>query len=143
MFVSLRATLARWSRWPRRLAALGCLALAAASALGPPSRAATHRAPTTADLLRAGEVAISVSVTSTPSALQRGDHIGLLTGADDSGRAPPSAAVIADRLRVLAAPRAGDGADTTSILVAADRATAVRIAANTPGPMLVVLDKSP
>jgi hypothetical protein len=148
MFASLRAALPRLSRWPRRIAALCCLSLAAVSALTPARGREPAQATTTADLLRRGEVAVSVGVTSAPSDLQRGDRIGLLAAPAEGGLEPAGslheAQLLADRLRVLAVARSGtSGTDPPTVLVAARRDQALRIAATTGRSVLVVVDHRP
>lgn len=143
MFASLRHPLARLLRWPRRIAAIACLVFAAAATLTPAAGNSAQRARTTAELLHRGEVALSVEVASTPLDLRRGDRIGLLAGPDDSGAGAP-AAMLADRLRLLAAPTmSASGSDPPIVLVAAGRDAALRIAANSGRSVLVVVDKSP
>lgn len=144
MFVSLRRSLIRLSRWPRRLAALACLLLAAASAVAPASGRPAHAEPVTVGRqLQPGEVAVTVAVTSAPPTLGRGDRVGLVAGPDDSG-APARPRLLADRLRVLAVTdAAADTSDPPTVLLAADRDTAVRIAANTGRQTVVVVDRSP
>jgi hypothetical protein len=130
------------------MAALCCLALAAASALTPAHGRPSAAAVTIADQLRAGEVAVSVQVTSVPAELRRGDRIGLLTGPSDAGGEEGTATVgahfVGDRLRVLAVvdPQA-DGSDPPSVLVAARREAALRIAAGAGRSVLVVVDEAP
>ena len=147
MASSLSRSLARLSRWPRRIAALGCLLLAGASAITPrsadPARAAP-RPPSVGDSLRPGEVAVPVPVTSSPSIgfVRRGDRIGFVAGPSDASTAAASG-LIADRLRVLAVSAQDDaGARSTSVVVAASRADAVRLGAIGERPVLVVVDDS-
>ncbi len=151
MFASMRPMLARLSRWPRRIGALACLLLAVASALPPRGAPRLHHPATrTADLLFAGEVAVTVVVTSTPDGLHQGDRIGLLAGADadggGSGTAGSSAtaSMLADRLRVLAPPiKDASGTDPPSVLVAARRGDALRIAAHSGQSIFVIIDQRP
>lgn len=144
MFTSHHRTLARLSRWPRRIAALGCLLLAGASAVVPAGgRATPRRIASLGAQLNRDEVAMSVAVASAPSYLHRGDRIGLLAGPDESGSNLRSG-ILADRLRVLAVPPVdSSGTDPPTVLVAANRAAAIRIAATTGRPALVVVDRSP
>lgn len=149
----LNPFLLRLSRWPRRIAALVCLLLAAASSLAPASSspaASNKTGNPVATALRAGQVAVPVSVASARSAafVRAGDSVGVFctpgdTAAIESDRAGP--VLIADGLRVLAAAQGGDSlsADAPVIIVAADRAAAARLAAVANSPLLVVLDKSP
>lgn len=104
-------------------------------------------AATIADQLRPGEVAVSVQVTSAPADLRRGDRIGLLTGPSDvgidAGTASGDAHFVADRLRVLAVanPQA-NGSDPPTVLIAARRDAALRIAADAGRSVLVVVDEA-
>lgn len=62
--------------------------------------------------------------------LHPGDKVDLVAGpAESAGEATPTATVVAERVRVLAVVAPQDGADAGVLIVAADRATALRIAA--------------
>jgi hypothetical protein len=145
----LNPFLLRLSRWPRRIAALVCLLLAAASTLAPADGSPTRQHPPAgnpvAAALRDGQVAVPVTVTSSRAAaiVHPGDHVGVLAGPDETDRAGPD--LVADGLRVLAASQGGEAMSTDApvIVVAADRTQAVRLAAVASRPLLVVVDKSP
>src|SRR6476620_4189486 len=94
----LRHFSARIGPWPRRIAAVICLLLAAGSALVPP-RSPTARPPSgLAARLRGDEIAVPVPVSATSAALVRpGDRVGVVA-ADDANRST----LVADHLRVLA-----------------------------------------
>jgi hypothetical protein len=143
------SALRRWTlvlgRWPRRLAAVACLLLAAGSALSHrPATAAgsAHPAATNAiaDALPTGEVAVPVTLARTGAGfVHRDDHIGLYASpaAGDAG----DTQLVADGLRVLSVST-DTGTDGASIvIVAADRGTALRIAAVSQSTLLAVLDK--
>ena len=145
----LNPFLLRLSRWPRRIAALVCLLLAAASTLvpadGSPAPHHSRAGNPVAAALHAGQVAVPVTVSSARALgfVRTGDHVGILTAPDETDRAGPE--LVADGLRVLAV--SGDGAalsgDSPVVVVAADRAQAVRLAAGSARPLLVVVDDSP
>ena len=147
----LNPFLLRLSRWPRRIAALVCLLLAAASTLTPADRTeppARQAGNPIATGLSPGQVAVPVPLTSGPATafVRAGDHVGVLTSSDETTRAGPT--LVADGLRVLAVSGGAGAADALStdtpvILVAADRADAVRLAAVANRALLVVVDKSP
>lgn len=144
----LNPLLLRLSRWPRRIAALVCLLLAAASTLAPADGSpAARKLPGNpiAEALRSGQVAVPVTVASARAAaiVHAGDHVGVLTAPDETGRAGPT--LVADGLRVLAAAQGGDAmsAEAPVIVVAADRTEAVQLAAVAAESLLVVVDKSP
>lgn len=159
----LNPFLLRLSRWPRRIAALVCLLLAAATALAPANDSAAAPKRTgnpIANALRAGQVAVPLTVTSARAAafVRAGDRVGVFTapsdttfGAAAAGETAPSETdraspvLVADGLRVLAAAAADAtmSADAPVIVVAADKPTAARLAAVANGPLLVVVDKSP
>jgi hypothetical protein len=127
---------ARIGRWPRRLAALGCLLLAAGSALAPtdtvrgsPSRTAARLGP--------GEVAVPVPVSAAGAALARvGERVGLV--------APHG--MLADRLRVLSVHPPGEslsGDDSAVVVVAVRRAQAVLVARWTAARLVLIADDLP
>ena len=72
MSASLQRLLVRIGRWPRRIAALICLLLAAGSALVPH---AARREPPTGRALRRGQVAVPVTVSSAGD-VAAGDQVG-------------------------------------------------------------------
>jgi len=72
-----------------------------------------------------------------------GDRIGLLAGPSDI-IAAPSAALVADGLRVLAvSAHSTDGSQPPTVVVASSRSQARRIAANSGRPLLVAVDRNP
>ncbi len=150
----LNPFLLRLSRWPRRIAALVCLLLAAASTLAPadgvPTPRRRSRGNPIAAALRAGQVAVPVTVTSAHAAAlrahrrprRRADRCGGRTGRDRSRRprrwSPTACACSRCRRAATRCPPT-----PRSIVVAADRAAAVRLAAVAARPLLVVVDKCP
>jgi hypothetical protein len=150
---SLNPFLIRLSRWPRRIAALVCLLLAAASTLAPASGTsapapAKHVDNPIAAGLAPGQVAIPVTISSGRAAafVHVGDHVGVLAPSDETTRTRPD--LVADGLRVLAVSGAADSGgsmtgDAPVVVVAAGRADAVRLAAAVSRPLLVVVDNSP
>ena len=134
MSLALNKLLLRLGRWPRRIAVLVCVLLAASSAISSSGPAQSSR-PSALRQLKAGQVAVPVNVASggVAGVLKAGQHVGLLS----------AHSMLADHLLVLqvavASPEAGD---TTSILVAADRPTALRIAKSSGQAVLAVVDKS-
>jgi hypothetical protein len=133
---ALNRFLVRLGRWPRRVAVAVCIVLAASSALDGRSRAPAVALVDPLAALRDGQMAVPVTLNQGGIAgvIKVGDHVGLLT----------AETVVADKLLVL---RVADGAansdGTASILVAADRATALRIARSASEGILAVVDKSP
>lgn len=122
----------RIGRWPRRIAALACLLLAAASAL---PRHAPAQPP---HRLHAGQVAVPIAVQSAAD-VDAGDHVGVLV-------ASSSATVIDDRLRVLAVHPAESGlaAEATAVItVATDRAHAVVLARYAGRALMLISDDFP
>jgi hypothetical protein len=138
MSASVQHVIARIGRWPRRIAALVCLLLAAGSALvpRPPARATDRPA------LRAGQVAVPVTVSSASEVIA-GEHVGILAAPSDDGA---DATLVADRLRVLsvrtgAASLTGDtGAVVT---VATVRAVAVELARYADRTLVLITDDLP
>lgn len=144
MSLSTRRLLARIGRWPRRIAALICLLLAAGSALLPDTRAATVTPERgTGARLRPGEVAVPVPIGSAGAGdVRPGDLVGVLAVPADS---TSSAALVADRLRVTSV-RSGAalGGDIGSVVViATDRARALRLARYSSRPLLLIMDGVP
>jgi Flp pilus assembly protein CpaB len=138
----LRRAAARLSRWPRRLAAVLCLLLAAGSALAP-TPAPRAAAPGPAAALRPGQVAVPVAVAAAQADfITRGDRVGVLAAFDP----PRHAVLIADHLRVLSV-RAADAAlssDATAVVVlATDRAAAVALAQLSDARPTLILDGVP
>ena len=141
---TLKLLSARLGRWPRRIAALACLVLAAGSALVPQSpTAATARAGIAARL-NGAEVAVPLPISVLPPDLVRpGDHVGVLAAADD---ATSPASLVADGLRVLSlrtdtAAMTSDSA--TVVVVAAQRAEVVRLARFSTGRLVLFVDRLP
>lgn len=152
------------ARWPRRLTAVACLLLAAASAVAErntssaataphPARTAPHNP---ADSLSAGQVAVPVHLAGAGRFIRVGDRIGLVFGpappetpaasVTDGGAPGGEPPLDVDGLLVLAVLGPGSTAftpDGTDLLVAADRPTARRIATLGERHILAVLDKSP
>ena len=93
--------------------------------------------------LQAGEVAVPVTLVPAARRIaQPGDRVDLYATPDRSG-SPAPAGPIGTRLVVLSvsAAEGGVAADEATMVVASDRATALRIAAHGGRPLLAVLDK--
>jgi hypothetical protein len=145
MFAVPHRLLARLGGWPRRIAALVCLLLAAGTALVP------HAPVRSSDRSRLGpgEVAVPVAV-SVATAASPGSRIGLLAApAGPSGlpgeRAGP-ATLVADRLRVLAIAHADGGLTDTAgtvVTVAASREVAVQLARFSDRALVMIADNLP
>lgn len=145
----MRALTLRWSRvsarvgrWPRRIAALCCLLLAAASALAQPSRSTVVQTGL-ATRLRTGEVAIPLAVAAGSAAIvQPGDRVGVVDTGDNAG----PAALLADRMRVLSI-RADDasisGDASATVVVAGTRSQAVAVAHPTTDRLVLIVDELP
>jgi hypothetical protein len=138
VFGSAQRALARFGRWPRRVAAVCCLVLAAGSALAPhaPAQPARHAS------LRPGEVAVPVTV-QTSAAVAVGDRVGVLAGPSDAG---DDAALVADQLRVLSVrggPGGFAGDATTVVTVATSRAAAVQLARYANRTLVLIADPLP
>ena len=133
----------RLGRWPRRVAALICLLLAAASALTPPARTARAAPDGLAARLRTGEVAVPLPVGSSEAGMVgRGDRVGVLTSPDP----PQHAVLVADHLRVLSvrAPDASLSGDATAVVVlATDRTAALSLARFSGSRLVLILDDLP
>jgi Flp pilus assembly protein CpaB len=133
---------ARVGRWPRRIAALCCLLLAAASAVAQPD-AGGHVRPGVAARLRPGEVAIPLTVTAGSAAIvQPGDHVGVVETRDDAS----AATLLADRLQVLSirvddASMSSDASAT--VVVVGSRAQAVAVARPASGQLVLIIDDLP
>ena len=128
-----------------------CLLLAAGTALAPHRASApTDPAAEATGALRAGQVAVPVAVdrSGTAMSVRAGDRVGVLAGAatDEFVRHPDAAVLVADHLRVLAV-QAGDSAlgtdSSVTVVVAATRASAVRIAGFSGRSLLLVADEFP
>lgn len=144
---SLTLRLAALGGWPRRLAALACLLLAAATALRPqpanPGAAPTAQRPT--DGLGAGEVAVPVPLADATACtlLRPGDRVDLYPANEQfASRETPQPA--GSGLRVLALARCsargslGTEEHGATVVVAAGRAEAGSLARFLPSPMVAV-----
>lgn len=146
MSTSAQRLLTRIGRWPRRIAALACLLLAAGSALVPDTRATTA-APVqgVGAKLRSGEVAVPVPVAlAGTGAIRPGDLVGVLAAPQDGGAS--SAVLVADHLRVLAVNtgRTELNADSSTVIViAADRTRALRLTRFSTRPLVLIADDLP
>lgn len=156
MFATGYALLGRLGGWPRRLAALGCLLLAAASAIDSPD---PHPAGAAADRGAAGnplahrlgpaQVAAPVAVTGpTAGFLRAGDRVDLYASGDALAADPActSTAAVASRVPVLSVPPAAEAAPQPAagrLVVAVDRPTAARLASLQRCDLLAVLDPDP
>ena len=133
---------ARIGRWPRRIAALCCLLLAAAGAVSEPG-AGGHMRPGLAARLRPGEVAIPLTVSAGSAAIvQPGDRVGVVEAPDDAS----AATLLADRLRVLSlriddASMSSDSSAT--VVVVGSRSQAVAVARTASGRLVLIVDDLP
>jgi hypothetical protein len=140
MFRPAPRVLVRIGRWPRRIAALACLLLAAASAVG-----AHPAAPSTSGVqLRRGEVAVPVQLARVAPSVRPADEVGVLAPPADSDTAG-DAVLVADHLRVLSVTRGSEvGNDAAAtVVVASDRAGALRLARYVSRPLLMIVDELP
>jgi hypothetical protein len=148
--------LSRLGRWPRRIAALCCLVLAAGSAVtarrGPAAGAdaGSHSGNPILSRLSPGKVAAPVTVGGTAATgyLRTGDRIDLYATADDSSACTglAGASPIGTALPVLAvggSAHAIAGDDHLGLVVAVDHAVAARLATLQTCGMFAVLDKYP
>jgi Flp pilus assembly protein CpaB len=157
---SLRARLIVLSQWPRRIAALGCLLLAAISAFAPTARPGGPPPSTTAPVaptLAPGQVAVAVRLADGGAGLRfirAGDRIDLLAASAPTalaGTAPmgKGASASIDSVSVLAVRAPPDASPTaepaggTEVVVAVDRAQALRLADFMTAPIFAALDKYP
>jgi hypothetical protein len=136
----LRHLSARIGLWPRRIAALICLLLAAGSALVPP-RPPTARPPIgLAARLRGDEIAVPVPVSATSAALVRpGDRVGVVAAGNRS-------TLVADHLRVLAVRTDSDGLSGTAdavVVAAASRSDALALAGFATERLVLIVDELP
>jgi hypothetical protein len=145
--------LTRLGRWPRRVAALLCLALAAASALsgrhGPvhPSHSPA-RHPGIAAELAPGRLAVPVVLSddAASSYIRSGDRIDLYASADDGAGVSRPATLVAAGLPVISVltPKYDSpGAGGTRVIVSAEPLIAARIAGTNSQSILAVVDKYP
>jgi hypothetical protein len=150
---SLRRLGARLGRWPRRIACLVCLLFAAGTALSPKTAstpADSHRPADQPGALRSDQVAVPVAVdrSGTAMSVRAGDRVGVLAGASTEGfvQRSDAAVLVADHLRVLAVQH-GDNAlgdeSSVTVVVAASRANAVRIAGFSDRSLLLIADGFP
>ena len=141
----MRTLLTLLRGWPRRVAAVLCLLLAAASALGSgqaSGESPPRPAPLTAQLLP-DEVLVPVTLAERVDFLHAGDHVDLLAAGPDAATAT-SLGIRLLVVRVSQPPSDAFAADRgTRLLVAAGRATAARIAVVPLGQVVAVLDKYP
>ena len=133
---------ARIGIWPRRIAALICLLLAAGSALAPPPPTATNVRTGLASRLRSNEIAVPVPVSATSAALVRpGDRVGVVA-ADTANRST----LVADHLRVLAvrtdSGRLSGTADAV-VVTAATRSDALALARYSTERLVLIVDELP
>ena len=135
---------ARIGRWPRRVAALACLLLAAASALAPtPAPATGHRSGLG---LATGEVAVPLTVVTPASLIAAGDRVGVIVADDPLAGGAAPAGLIADRLRVLEVhtdDQALSSGPGTVVVVAARRTEAVVIARFSTERLVLIVDELP
>lgn len=137
--------------WPRRLAALACLLLAAITALQPPPAASTAAvrpgSRPVVDGLHNGEVAVPVELATSAACtlLRPGDRVDLYPASPDDSAAAPRAAPAGAGLRVLAllhcssSPRPESQGDGAAVVVSAGSGDAARLAGFLPRPMVAVL----
>lgn len=134
MSSSAHRLLTRLGRWPRRLAALACLLLAAGSAVVPDAGRSSGRGAST---LRSGEVAVPVPV-QTVGEVKPGRRVGVLV---PSEQATGPAALVADGLRVVSVQAGDSGIEAGAVVVVAtDRAHAVQLARYATRPLLMIVD---
>jgi hypothetical protein len=100
--------------------------------------------------LRHDQVAVPVAVDRSGAAMsvRAGDRVGVLAGASTDGfvRRADAAVLVADHLRVLAVQNGGNalGDDSSvTVVVAASRAGAVRIAGFSDRSLLLIADGFP
>jgi hypothetical protein len=130
--------------WPRRAAAVLCLLLAAATAVGSRASGESPRRPEplTADL-GAGEVLVPVTLAGSADFVHAGDRVDLLAAAPDAG----TASTLGTGLLVVRVgkppPEAFASEGGGRLLVAAERTVAANIAAAPTGQVVAVLDKYP
>jgi hypothetical protein len=158
MFGISTTRLARLGRWPRRVAALGCLLLAFASAVTSrhsPRASATGEQGSANPLvsrLRSGQVAASLTLADPGASgfLRSGDRVDLYATPGASGDPPACAAAgrtpLGSGLRVLAVSGSSGGLGgegTSRLIVAVSRNAAAQLAALRTCGMFAVLDKDP
>lgn len=132
----------RIGRWPRRVAALVCLLLAAGSTLVPPA-ARPVAATSVPARLHDDEVAVALPVGAGADLARPGDRVGVLAAAQQAG-AP--AALVADRLRVLRVSAADDSLGspaTSTVVVAVARSDAVRLVRFSADRLVLMVDAMP
>lgn len=140
--IRLRHLSARIGLWPRRIAALICLLLAAGSALVPPRPPTVGPPSGLAARLRGDEIAVPVPVGATSAALVRpGDRVGVVA-ADDANRST----LVADHLRVLAVRTDSSGLSGTAdavVVTAASRSEALALARYSTERLVLIVDELP
>jgi hypothetical protein len=142
MSASAQRLLARIGRWPRRIAALVCLLLAAGSALVPPAPATSAPNGLGAHL-RAGEVAVPVQVASGAASVRPADRVGMLAPPVDD-EVGGQAVLVADHLRVVSVSSGSGLADAPTIVtVATDRPRALQLARYASRSLLMIVDEVP
>ncbi|MEO6885821.1 MAG: RcpC/CpaB family pilus assembly protein [Jatrophihabitantaceae bacterium] len=167
MVISIRNRLARLGRWPRRIAALLCLALAAVSAFAPPTARAPDATARTAHdpvthqpsgqqavALEPGQVAVAVRLADGGAGAQfmrPGDRIDLIAGAPTdtpspgNGRTPVpivDVGVLAVRSPPPISAEAGAAA-ATEVVVALSRRQITQLAGFSDRTVFAALDKYP
>jgi Flp pilus assembly protein CpaB len=145
MSASTQRLLARIGRWPRRIAALLCLLLAAGSALVPHAPAtASSRAHGLGAELRRGEVAVPVPIASGVGSVRPDDQVGVVAPPAD-GDTVSEAVLVADHLRVITVTQPAELAGDTAavVTVATDRAGALQLARYAARPLLMIVDQLP
>lgn len=148
MFTALRRLSARIGVWPRRIACVACLVLAAASALsgGHPAARASSPPAGPATRLRPGEVAVPVGLPDGAATgyLHPGDRVSLVAHRFDpvTGQPAGRATLVAAGVRVLAITRTTgmSTADGAALLVAARRDQALRVAAADTSEITAIVD---
>jgi hypothetical protein len=146
--------LARLGRWPRRVTALLCLALAAVSALSaqrPTPADATNSRPSRVGIaarLAPGQLAVPVTLSdgSASAYVHNGDRIDLYASADPASGVSQPAVLVATRLlviSVLTPPADSQGTGGTRVIVSAERRVAARIAGTNGQQILAVVDEYP
>jgi Flp pilus assembly protein CpaB len=139
----LRRLSARIGVWPRRVAALICLLLAAGSAVVPPQPPTPPVHTGLGSRLRSDEIAVPVPVSATSAALVRpGDRVGVVAAADAANRST----LVADHLRVLAVRSDSSGLSGSSdavVVTAATRSDALALARYSGSRLVLIVDELP
>ncbi len=154
MFAAGYTYLTRLGRWPRRVAVLACLLLAATSALttrSGPSADGPRRTPAPANpiaaRLRPGQVAAPITVAggSMSGFLHAGDHVDVYASGDALAADPActTSTAVGTGVPVLSVADPPAGASGARLVVAVDRSAAERLAALQHCDLLAVLDGEP